>query len=107
MGDYHTVLRTQELGPGQMRAVEVDGRQLLVANVGQTYYALSARCPNDGVDLARDGRMRGDLLICPGDDWAFDIRTGERVRPRRGPGLRRYAVGVRENRIEVGPELVE
>jgi hypothetical protein len=47
--------------------------------VGQTYYAVDAVCPVDGTNLAREGRLVGDLLICPHDDARFDIRTGRRV----------------------------
>lgn len=101
--EYQSVLRTPELGPGQLHEVEAHGEAVVLANVGQTYHALSARCPNDDVNLAQEGRLQGDLLICPNDDWAFDVRTGRRVRPSGGPGLRRYPIEIEENVIKVGP----
>mgnify|MGYP001199820826 FL=1 len=100
--EYQGVLHTPDLGPGQMREVEAHGEILVLLNVGQTYYALSAHCPNDGVNLAREGRLKGDLLICPGDGWAFDVRTGQRVDPPGGPRLTRYPIIVEENLIKVG-----
>lgn len=107
MAEYVPVANTPELGPGEMREVRVRGEAVVVVNVGQTYYAVSAHCPNDGLNLAREGRLRGELLICPRDDWAYDVRTGWRVHPAGGPGLRRYAIRVEENRILVGPPLGE
>jgi 3-phenylpropionate/trans-cinnamate dioxygenase ferredoxin component len=101
METFETVLRTPDLGPGAIREVQVHGRDIAVANVGQTYYAVDATCPVDGTNLARDGRLDGDLLICPRDDARFDIRTGARV---DGAGaLRAHAIQVSGNEVQVGP----
>ena len=90
MGDIETPLRTPDLGPGEIREVEVRGEVLLVTNIGQTYYAM------------RDGELQGDKVVCPGDLWAFDVRTGTNVEPGGEPGLRRYAITIDENRILIG-----
>lgn len=104
MGDFESVLRTPELGPGEIREVEAHGETLAVLNVDQTYYALDACCPVDATNLARDGRLRGDNLECPSDHALFDVRTGRRVDARKR-GLRRYAIQVEGNEIRVGPVL--
>jgi nitrite reductase/ring-hydroxylating ferredoxin subunit len=101
MSEYETVLRTPDLGPGAIKPVQAHGRDMAVANVGQTYYALDATCPVDGTDLARDGRLVGDFLICPNDDARFDVRTGARVDGREA--LRAHAVRVEGNEVRVGP----
>ncbi|HEX2168267.1 MAG TPA: Rieske 2Fe-2S domain-containing protein [Longimicrobiales bacterium] len=101
MSEFETVLRTPELGPGAIAEVQAHGRDIAVANVGQTYYAFDAICPVDGTNLARSGRLDGDLLICPNDDAHFDVRTGERV---DGDGaLRSRSVRIEGNEIRVGP----
>jgi 3-phenylpropionate/trans-cinnamate dioxygenase ferredoxin component len=105
MTDYQTVLRTPELGPGSLVEVEAHGHAVALANVGQTYYALDARCPNDGTNLAREGRLEGDLLICPRDAAAFDVRSGDRVNGGNGQTLQSYAIQVAGNEIKVGPPL--
>jgi nitrite reductase/ring-hydroxylating ferredoxin subunit len=107
MGEYESVLRTPELGPGQIREVRAHGRTLALVNYGQTYYAVDARCPGEGTNLAREGRLEGELLICPSDDSAFDVRSGERVSPEGGAGLRRYAIKVAGNAIMVGPQITD
>lgn len=101
MSEFETVLRTPELGPGDIAEVHAHGHDLAVANVGQTYYALDARCPVDGTNLARDGRLDGDLLICPNDAARFDVRTGERV--DGGGSLRSHSIRVEGNEVRVGP----
>jgi nitrite reductase/ring-hydroxylating ferredoxin subunit len=101
MAPFKTVLRTTELGPGSVREVKAHGQDIAVANVGQTYYAVEATCPVDGTNLGRDGRLDGDLLICPRDDAHFDIRTGLRV---DGDGaLRPHTIQVKGNDVRVGP----
>lgn len=101
MSDYETVLRTPELGPGAIAEVQAHGRDIAVANVGQTYFAFDAACPVDGTNLARDGRLDGDLITCPGDDARFDVRTGRQI---DGDGtLRSHAVRIEGNEIRVGP----
>src|SRR5690554_2603041 len=83
-------------------AREASGRTLALANVGQTYYAVDAHCPNDGTNLARDGRLAGYTLECPADGSAYDIRTGARTGPDSGPALARYPIRVEGNLIYVG-----
>lgn len=105
MSEQEAVLKTQDLGPGEMRQVNVRGQRLLVANVGQTYYAVSGRCPRDGTDLASVGRLKGHLLICPTDDAVYDLRSGEAVAPPGAAALARYAIKVEQNLVKVGPRL--
>jgi nitrite reductase/ring-hydroxylating ferredoxin subunit len=102
MNDFETVLRTPELGPGAVAAVHAHGRDLAVANVGQTYYAVDARCPVDGTNLGTEGRLDGELLVCPHDKARFDIRTGARV-DDGGDALRAHAIQVQGNEVQVGP----
>ncbi len=105
MAEYEPVLHTPELGPGEMREVEAHGETLALLNVGQTYYALDARCPGDDRNLAREGRLRGDHLECPGDHALYDVRTGRRLDEPDGAGLRSYAIQVAGNEILVGPPV--
>ena len=105
MAEFEAVLHTPELGPGQMREVEAHGATLALLNVGQTYYALDARCPGDARNLAREGQLTGDHLECPGDHALYDVRTGQRLDEPEGAGLRSYAIEIAGNEIRVGPPL--
>lgn len=105
MAEYQAVLQTAELGPGQMREVEVGGEALVAANVGQTYFVLSAHCPYDGTNLAREGHLEGDYLVCPKDGRSFDLRTGESTRPGDTRSLVRYSIQIADNELRIGPPL--
>lgn len=100
MADWETVLRTPDLGPGRMTGVSVHGSDVVLANVGQTYYALDAHCPVDGTDLARHGTLEGDTLVCPNDHARFDVRTGAATN-EEAAALRQHDVRVRGNEVSV------
>jgi nitrite reductase/ring-hydroxylating ferredoxin subunit len=105
MAGYETVLHTAELGPGALAGAHAHGRHIVVANIGQTYYAVDAKCPVDGTNLAREGRLDGDLLVCPHDEARFDIRTGQRV---DGDGaLAARTIRVEGNEVRVGPPAAD
>lgn len=103
MEDYQSVLRTAELGPGAVVRVEAHGEPIALANVGQTYYAVSARCPVDGSDLGVAGRLDGDTIVCPQDQTAYDLRTGARADGASGTGLVPYELRVAGNEVMIGP----
>lgn len=105
MRNFVKVGRTAELGPGSMVEVQARGHTLALANVDQTYYALEASCPADGTNLARYGHLQGNLLICPEDRTAYDVRTGSPQGEHQVEPLRRYAIRVEGNEIRVGPAL--
>ena len=64
-----------DLAPGQMRAVELDGRSVLVCNAEGAFYALENRCPHAAIPLAT-GRLRGSVLECPMHGGKLDVRDG-------------------------------
>jgi nitrite reductase/ring-hydroxylating ferredoxin subunit len=105
MTEFEKVLNTPELGPGNIAEVEAQGRTLGLTNVGQQYFAFEASCPEDGTNLARDGRIEGEHLVCPANDAAFDLRTGSRVDGSSDQTLQRYAIRIQENSILIGPRL--
>ena len=87
----HVVATTDEIGPGQRRIVEIDGRSIGVFNVGGRYYALRNTCPHAGAPLC-EGTLsglvtssapgeyayhrEGEILRCPWHGWEFDVTTG-------------------------------
>ena len=79
---FTRVAQASELWEGELRAVEVDGRKLLLVNLGDRIVAYVDRCPHLGVPLSR-GTLEGELLRCSGHDWEFDVRSGKGINPAR------------------------
>ncbi len=100
------VARADEVGPGQMKGVQVDGEEALLVNLGGTLCALGGECTHAGALLA-DGLLEGEVLECPLHGGRFNVRTGEVVeRPPRMP-LPVYEVRVEGGDVLVGPRKAQ
>jgi 3-phenylpropionate/trans-cinnamate dioxygenase ferredoxin subunit len=93
MGGLVEVSKTGELQDGTMREVSVNGREILLARVGDRYYAASNRCPHMGGRLSR-GRLEGTVVICPLHGSKFDLTDGRVVRWLKGSGVASAIGGV-------------
>jgi 3-phenylpropionate/trans-cinnamate dioxygenase ferredoxin subunit len=75
----------KDLGQDGMLGVEVDGREVLIANVGGNYYAIGNRCTHMSCMLS-DGTLRGENVQCSCHGSVFDIKTGNVVKgPAKKP----------------------
>ena len=86
MGRAVEVGKTAEMKEGSMKAVSIDGREILVARVGNSYYAADNHCPHMGGKLSQ-GKIEGTVITCPLHGSQFDLKTGEVVRWLKGTGL--------------------
>lgn len=114
MGILVEVSKTSELEDGTMRAASVNGRKVLLAKVGDKYYAADNRCLHMGGKLSQ-GKLEGTVVTCPLHGSQFDLRDGQIVRWLKGSGvistvgkalksprqLTIYNVKVEDNRILV------
>ena len=79
-------------------AVVVNGRGVALFLRDGVCYAVSERCPHNGMSLS-DGSVEGRILTCRWHGWQFDIQSG---RPpgapegAEGPCIRTYPVRVRD-----------
>ena len=67
-----------DFADGAMKAVTVEGHDLLVAQVGGRLYAADERCPHMGGHLAR-GALEGTVVRCPRHGSRFDLADGSVV----------------------------
>ena len=64
-----------EVGEGQARVVEVDGRSIAVFKVSGQFYAIDNVCPHRGGPLG-EGDVEGKIVVCPWHAWRWDVTTG-------------------------------
>jgi len=76
MSEFQTVAKVSEVAPGKMKLVEVDGDEVVIANVAGEFFAFSDTCTHDGGPLS-DGELEGDIVTCPWHFTPFNVRTGE------------------------------
>ena len=100
MADYMKVAKTTEIGPGQARLVDVNGRSIALFNVDGRFFALDNTCTHRGGPLA-EGEISGHEVTCPWHGARFDVRTGEVVGPPAQRAVVRYGVRVTGTDVEV------
>ena len=65
MGSFRTVAKTSDIAPGAMKVVDLDGEEVVVANVDGVFFAFSNTCTHKGGPLA-EGELAGETVTCPG-----------------------------------------
>ena len=96
MAEFEVVARADDLKEGDMRAFDVRGTKIAVANVAGTFYAFGDTCTHMGCSLA-EGDLEETTVTCPCHGSEFDVVSGEVL---RGPA--RVPVGSFEVREESG-----
>lgn len=86
MSDFVEVAKITEQLDGTMKEVVVQENRVLLARVGDRYYAVGSRCPHLGGKLA-SGTLSGTVVTCPLHGSQFDITDGHVVRWMKGAGL--------------------
>jgi toluene monooxygenase system ferredoxin subunit len=102
---WHAVATLDDLWRGEMRAVDVDGRAVLLVNVDGNVHAYDDRCPHLGSELSQ-GSLDGGILTCSAHEWSFDCRLGRSINPG-GVSLRRLAVQIDGEIVSVATEGAE
>ena len=69
---------TAELASGAMKAVDIDGQELLLAKIDESYYAVARRCTHMGENLCA-GTLDGRIVTCPRHGARFDLTNGKAV----------------------------
>ena len=86
MDDLIELGKTDELSSGTMKMVMVKGHEILLARVGEKYYAVDNRCPHMGGNLSK-GKLEGTVVTCPRHGSQFDLSDGQVVRWLKSSGL--------------------
>jgi toluene monooxygenase system ferredoxin subunit len=93
------VAGADDLWRGEMRAIRVGQRPVLLVNVEGCVRAYEDRCAHQGIALSA-GRLNGCVLTCSAHDWQYDVCTGRGINPSSA-ALKPYPVEVQDGRILV------
>jgi 3-phenylpropionate/trans-cinnamate dioxygenase ferredoxin component len=77
--EYVRVADQAELPLNKMLMVVVRGKEVLLANVDGSYFAIANKCTHAGGSLAK-GSLDGSIVTCPRHGSRFDLKTGKNVR---------------------------
>ncbi len=100
MAEFAAVSRAGDLGEGEMRAFDVRGTKITVANVGGAFHAFDDTCTHKACSLA-EGDLEESAVICPCHGAEFDVTSGAVLQgPAREP-LTTYDTRVEGGNLEV------
>jgi len=99
---FADVGKLEDHPPGELKAVELDGQSILVANVGGEPYAFRNVCPTDGRSPLDGGRLADTVIVCPWHNCAYDARSGKRADDEAGAAaLAVVPVALRDGVLQV------
>jgi 3-phenylpropionate/trans-cinnamate dioxygenase ferredoxin component len=76
--EYVKVADKTDLPAGKMIVVTAAGKEILLANVEGSYYAIANKCTHLGGALS-EGSLAGNIVTCPRHGACFDVKTGKNV----------------------------
>jgi nitrite reductase/ring-hydroxylating ferredoxin subunit len=82
---YYPVAEPGEIAEGEMKPVDLGGREILVTMSDGELFAFARQCPHEMTNLDT-GEVIGTQLRCEGN-YCFDLHSGECVAPAGGPAL--------------------
>ncbi|MCH2603803.1 MAG: non-heme iron oxygenase ferredoxin subunit [Candidatus Nitrosopelagicus sp.] len=86
--------KTNELESGSMKKIAIDGREIVVANVGGNYFACDDTCTHSGASLS-EGTIDGSTITCGWHGAQFDCTTGKLSQfPAKINDLKSYDVSI-------------
>jgi len=114
MSKFIEIAKIEELKSGTMKTVIAGGREILLARVGDKYYATDNRCPHMKGDLSQ-GKLEGTVITCPLHGSQFDIGNGQVVRWLKGGLISKVGKAIKPSKdltvynvkVEDGRVLVE
>ena len=72
---YTKVMKCDDLEIGKSAIILVGDKEIALFNYKGEYYAIDNTCPHKGGPLG-EGRIEEGILICPGHEWRFELKTG-------------------------------
>ena len=94
------VAKTDEIAPETAKAVEVNGRSILICHSDGRFFAVENMCSHAQEPLAC-GRLKRGWISCPAHGARFDLETGEPLNPPASEPITIFALRIVEDVIEV------
>ena len=76
--EFVEIAKVNEISDGKMKHVEVDGKEILIANIGGKFYAINDRCGHMNALLSM-GNLTGNTVTCPFHGAKFDVTNGKKI----------------------------
>lgn len=75
---FTKVAEIKDVPAGALLKVKIKEKEILIANVDGTYYAIDNTCSHKKGDLSK-GTLDGKIITCPQHGSRFDVTNGKNV----------------------------
>jgi nitrite reductase/ring-hydroxylating ferredoxin subunit len=99
--EFITAIKTDEISVGDVKAIDVRGARIAVANVGGTYYAFDDACTHEECSLSEEGELAGTTVTCTCHGSEFDVRTGSVLAPPATVPVKVYRTRVEGDALQI------
>ena len=99
--EFVTVIKTNEIPVDAVKAIDVRGTRIAVANVGGTYYAFDDACSHEQCSLTDEGDLTGTTITCTCHGSQFDVRTGKVLAPPATVPVRVYPTRIEGDALQI------
>jgi nitrite reductase/ring-hydroxylating ferredoxin subunit len=76
---YVEVAKANEIANGKMKHLEVNRKEILIANIGGKFYSLNDRCDHMNALLSM-GNLANNIVTCPFHGARFDIINAKKMK---------------------------
>jgi nitrite reductase/ring-hydroxylating ferredoxin subunit len=97
-----TLGKAADIKPGEIKAFDVDGVRVAVANADGRFFAIDDTCTHEQCSLAAEGTLEGTVVTCGCHGAQFDVTTGAVLAPPAPAPVKAYSL-----RVEQGSLVVE
>lgn len=95
---YIAIGRVDELRPGQMKPLVVEGKRLLLANADGEFYLVDEMCSHEDYSLYL-GCIKGRRIKCSLHGSYFDLATGEALDEPACEPIGTYPIKIEQGEI--------
>ncbi|MDQ3986737.1 MAG: non-heme iron oxygenase ferredoxin subunit [Actinomycetota bacterium] len=100
MAEFTTVGPVDAAGEGDLKAFEIEGVKVAVANVDGTLHAFGNVCTHRQCPLAK-GDLEGTTVTCPCHGSQFDVTTGAVLSGPAEDPVPSYPVRIQDDAIQI------
>jgi len=104
--EYIRVADKAELAANKIIMVVVGGKEVLLANVDGSYYAIANKCTHLGGSLVK-GSLEGSVVTCPRHGAQFDVKTGQAIAEAKIGFVKMKVKGEESYTVKIeGPDIL-
>ncbi|MBU0983547.1 MAG: non-heme iron oxygenase ferredoxin subunit [candidate division Zixibacteria bacterium] len=80
MSEFVKVANTDDIPVGKIKGFEIGYNRFVIAHNDEGFFAVADECSHDSAPI-RDGRLRGNEIMCTRHGARFDLKSGAVTAP--------------------------